>query len=182
MNNEVIKAIKERRTVRNFEDKPISDDVLKTVLEAIQWAPSWANTQCWEVVVVKDPDIKTRLQDEAIPKSNPAHKAVGNAPVVLAMCARLNESGYYKNNVTTKFGDWFMFDLGLAAQNLSIAAHAMGLGSVIMGLFEQDKAAAVLNLPENHELVTLIPMGYPSKVPSAPKRREMEEFTREDTF
>ncbi|MFP4160179.1 MAG: nitroreductase family protein [Desulfobacterales bacterium] len=182
MDNEVIKAIKERRTVRNFEDKPIPDDVLKSVLEAVQWAPSWANTQCWEVVVVKDPEIKTRLQEEAIPKSNPAHKSVANAPVVLALCARLNESGYYKNNVTTKFGDWFMFDLGLAAQNLSIAAHALGLGSVIMGLFEQDKAASVLKVPENQELVSLIPMGYPSKVPSAPKRRELEEFVHENTF
>ena len=182
MSSEVIKAIKERRTIRNFEDKPIPDDVLKTVLEAIQWAPSWANTQCWEVVVIKDPAVKSRLQEEAVSKSNPAHKSVGNAPVVLALCARLKEAGYYKEKVTTKVGDWFMFDLGIAAQNLSLAAHAMGLGSVIMGLFDQDKAAAVVNLPENHELVSLIPMGYPSKVPSAPKRKEVSEFSRENSF
>jgi nitroreductase len=181
MSSDVIKAIKERRTVRNFEDKPIADDVLKSVLEAIQWAPSWANTQCWEVVVIKDPEVKARLQ-QAVPTTNPAYKAVGNAPVVLAMCARLKDSGYKKGEVTTKFGDWFMFDLGLASQNLSLAAHAMGLGSVMMGLFDQDKAAAALNVPPNHELVTLIPMGYPSKVPSAPKRRGLEEFVRENTF
>ncbi len=182
MENDVIKAIMERRTVRNFEDKTIPEDVLQSVLEAIQWAPSWANTQCWEVVVIKDPATKSRLQEEAVPKSNPAHKSVGNAPVVLALCARLKESGYYKDKVTTKFGDWFMFDLGLAAQNLSLAAHAMGLGSVIMGLFDQKKAAAVINLPENYELVSLIPMGYPSKIPSAPKRRDLKEFVRENTF
>jgi nitroreductase len=182
MSNEVLDAIYQRRTVRNFEDKPVSDDVLKSVLEAVQWAPSWANTQCWEVVVVTDPQIKARLQQEAVPKSNPAHKAVGSAPVVLALCARLNEAGYYKGQVTTKFGDWFMFDLGLAAQNLSLAAHSLGLGSVIMGLFDQDKAAEVLKVPQNHELVSLIPMGYPSKVPSAPKRKSVEEFCRQNTF
>lgn len=182
MSNEVIKAIKERRTVRNFEDKPIPDDVLQTVLEAIQWAPSWANTQCWEVVVIKDPDVKAKVQEAAIPKNNPASKAVVEAPVVLAVCARLKDSGYKKGEVTTKFGDWFMFDLGLACQNLSIAAHSLGLGSVMMGLFDQDKAAEVLNVPQGHELVTLIPMGYPSKIPSPPKRRGLEEFVRENTF
>ncbi|MFP4193721.1 MAG: nitroreductase family protein [Desulfobacterales bacterium] len=181
MSNEVIKSIKERRTVRNFEDKPISDDVLQTVLEAIQWAPSWANTQCWEVVVVKDQDVKARLQ-EVIPKGNPARKSVTEAPVVLALCARLKESGYYKGEAATKFGDWFMFDLGLACQNLSIAAHALGLGSVIMGLFDHDKVAEPLNVPQGYEFVTLIPIGYPSKIPSAPKRRALEEFVRENSF
>jgi nitroreductase len=182
MENEVTKAIMERRTIRNFEDKQIPEDVLQTLLEAIQMAPSWANTQCWEIVVIKDPAIKARLQEEAVAKSNPAHKSLGNAPVVLALCARLKESGYYKDKVTTKFGDWFMFDLGLAAQNLSLAAHSMGLGSVIMGLFDQEKAAAIVNLPENHELVSLVPVGYPSKVPSAPKRKEIKDFVRENTF
>lgn len=182
MSSEVMKAIKERRTVRNFEDRPIPEDVLQSVLEAVQWAPSWANTQCWEVVVVKDPKLKARLQEEAVPKSNPASKAVVTAPVVLAMCARLKNAGYKKGEVTTKFGDWFMFDLGLASQNLCLAAHDAGLGTVIMGLFDHDKARAVLNVPEGHELLVLIPMGYPSKIPSAPKRKAVGEFTRENTF
>ena len=182
MKETVMKAIKERRSVRNFEDKPIPDDLLDTVLEAVQWTPSWANTQCWEVVVIKDPGIKADLQEAAFQKSNPAFKSIANAPVVIALCARLNESGYYKNVVTTKFGDWFLFDLGLAAQSIGLAAHAVGLGTVITGLFDHDKAAAVINLPGGHELVSLIPIGFPSKVPSAPKRKEISEFTRENTF
>lgn len=181
MSDEVIKAIKERRTVRNFEETPVPDDVLDTVLEAVQWAPSWANTQCWEVVVVKDPGVKAGLQ-ETVPKGNPGRKAVVNAPLVIAMCARLKDSGYKKGEVTTKFGDWFMFDLGLACQNLSIAAHSLGLGSVIMGNYDHDRAAELIKMPEGYELVALIPMGFPSKVPSPPKRRTLEEFVRRDTF
>lgn len=181
MSNEVIKTIKERRAVRNFEDRPVPDDVLQTVLEAVQWAPSWANTQCWEVVVVKDPEVKANVQ-EAVPKNNPSRKSIVNAPVVLAMCARLKDSGYKKGEATTKFGDWFMFDLGLACQNLSLAAHALGLGSVMMGLYDHDKAAEALKIPEGYELLVLIPMGYPSKIPSPPNRRAIEEFVRKDTF
>ncbi len=181
MKDAIMKVIKERRSVRNFEDKAVPDDLLQTVLEAVQWTPSWANTQCWEIVVIKDPEVKARVQ-EAVPKSNPAFKSIVNAPVVLALCARLNDSGYYKNAVTTKFGDWFMFDLGLATQSIVLAAHAAGLGTVIAGLFDHDKAAAAVNMPAGHELVVLIPMGFPSKVPSAPKRKEISEFTRENTF
>ncbi|MFO8112567.1 MAG: nitroreductase family protein [Desulfosalsimonadaceae bacterium] len=181
MKDVIMQVIKERRSVRNFEDKAVPDDLLQTVLEAVQWTPSWANTQCWEIVVIKDPEVKARVQ-EAVPKSNPAFKSIVNAPVVLALCARLNDSGYYKNAAVTKFGDWFMFDLGLATQSIVLAAHAAGLGTVIAGLFDHDKAASAVNMPAGHELVVLIPMGFPSKVPSAPKRKEISEFTRENTF
>jgi nitroreductase len=181
MKDTVMKAIMERRSVRNFEDRPIPDDLLETVLEAVQWTPSWANTQCWEIVVIKDPVVKEKVQ-EAVPKSNPAFKSIVNAPVVLAVCARLNESGYYKNIVTTKFGDWFMFDLGLATQSIALAAHASGLGTVVAGLFDHDNAASAINMPAGHELVVLIPIGFPAKIPSAPKRKEITGFTRENSF
>jgi len=178
---EIMNVIKERRSIRNYEDRDVPDDKLRTVLEAVQWAPSWANTQCCEIIVVRDKDVKEKLK-EAMPGSNPATKSVGKAPVVLALCAKLGTSGYYKEKVTTKFGDWFMFDLGLAAQNICLAAHAMGLGTVIMGLFDHDKIKSILNVPEGYELVSLIPMGYPAKVPSAPKRKAVEEFTHTDSF
>lgn len=181
MKEQVMAAIKNRRSIRNFEDKAVSDTDLQAVLESVQWSPSWANTQCWEIVVVTDAAVKAQVQ-EAVPKANPAHKSIVNAPVVLALCARLNTSGYYKESVTTKFGDWFMFDLGIATQSICLAAHAAGLGTVVVGLFEHDKAASAIKVPEGHELVALIPMGHPSKVPSAPKRKAVSEFTHENTF
>jgi nitroreductase len=170
-----------RRSTRKYADRPVSRETLQAVFEAVRWSPSWANTQCWEIVVVTDAAIKTRLQ-ETMGKGNPATKAVVAAPVVLAMCARLKASGYYKDQVTTKFGDWFMFDLGIATQSLCLAAENLGLGTVVVGLFDQDKAAEVLKLPENHELVALIPMGYPAKRSSAPKRRGVSEFVHHETF
>ena len=176
--NEVLQG---RRSIRKYEERPVSQETLELVLEAMRWSPSWANTQCWEIVAVTDGAIKTRLQ-ETMGKGNPATKAVGAAPVVMAICARLKTSGYYKDQVTTKFGDWFMFDLGIATQSLCLAAENLGLGTVVVGLFDQDKAAEILKLPENHELVALIPMGYPAKRSSAPKRREVAEFVHYETF
>lgn len=178
---DLMTLIKQRRSVRNYAEKEVPEDILQSILEAVQWTPSWANTQCWEIVVVKDTKVKEQIQN-AVPATNPAFKSIVNAPVVLALCARLKTSGYYKGIESTKFGDWFMFDLGLATQSICLMAHDKGLGSVVVGLYEHDKVNAALHLPEEIENVVLIPMGYPTKIPKAPKRKDVSEFAHTDTF
>ncbi len=170
-----------RRSIRKFEDRPVPPESLQRVLEAVMWSPSWANSQCWEVIRVTDPERRERLQ-QTMGKGNPATKAIVSAPELLALCGRLKAAGYYKGQVTTKFGDWFMFDLGIACQSLCLAAWDQGLGTVIVGLFDQDRANEVLELPEDYECVVLIPLGYPAQSPKPPKRRPVEEFTHKDKF
>ncbi len=178
---ELMRIIKERRSIRKYEDKTVSDADLRTVLEAVRWSPSWANTQCWEVIVVRNPEVKEKLQETIAPK-NPATKAITAAPVVLVLCGKKDVSGYYENKVTTKFGDWLLYDLGIATQSLCLAAHDLGLGTVIVGLFDHDKAREVLGVPDTHEVVTLVPMGHPAKISKAPERKEVDTFTHQDRF
>jgi len=159
---DLMNIIKGRRSVRNYLDKEISEEALNQILESVKWSPSWANTQCWEIIVIRDPKVKEKVQ-AILPKSNPATKHFGEAPVVLALCGKLASSGYYKGEVTTRFGDWFMFDLGIAAQNICLTAYDLGIG-------------------EGYDLVSLIPMGYPTKESGAPKRREVSEFVHYDKF
>jgi nitroreductase len=180
--SELLTLIQNRRSCRKYEEKPVSDEMLAQVLEAIRWAPSWANTQCWEVIVVKDKAVKESLQAALPPKGNPATKAVVQAPVVLVICARTGQSGFYKDQVTTKFGDWMLYDLGLATQNACLMAHSLGLGTVVVGLFDHQKAALAVNLPQGYELVSMIPMGYPAKISQPPKRRDVAEFTHHDRW
>jgi nitroreductase len=177
-----MEIIKGRRSIRKYDSREVPGEMVDQVVEAVRWAPSWTNCQCWEVVVVRDPDIRSRLQATLPPKGNPAFKAIVEAPVLLALCAKTGTSGYYKDLQTTKFGDWMMYDLGLATQNLCLMAHELGLGTVIVGLFDHDRAKAVVGVPDGYELVTLIPLGYPAKVGSAPKRRETDEFLHVDHF
>ena len=174
--------IKGRRSIRRYQDKDIPEEVLYEVLESVRWAPSWANTQAWEVVVIKDKALKESIQS-TVNRRNPSSLALVNAPVLLVICGQLNKSGYYDDINSTKFGDWwFMHDLGLATQNLCLTAHNAGLGTVIVGLFDHDKVGELINLPDNHEVLTLIPLGYPDQKPKSPKRREQTEYVHFEKF
>lgn len=178
---ELTEVVLARRSIRKYEDRPVPDEALNEILEAVRFAPSWTNCQCWDIVVVRDDATKQKLQETVAPK-NPAVKAVAAAPLVLAVCGRKGVSGYYDGKASTKFGDWYMFDLGIATQTLCLAAHSLGLGTVVVGLMDHDRAGAVLNVPETHDLVVLVPLGYPAKRPNAPKRKAINEFVHEETF
>jgi nitroreductase len=179
--SDVMSIVKGRRSIRRFQDKPVPETDLQQILEAVQWSPSWANTQCWEVIVIKEAAAKEKLK-ESLTVKNPAVIGLTEAPVVLALCGKLQSSGFYKGQATTKLGDWYMFDLGIATQSLCLAAYNLGLGTVIVGSLDHDKAKDVLGVGEGYELVALIPVGYPAKDSAAPKRREISEFTHYDKF
>ena len=178
---DLLEIIQGRRSVRNYQDKAVPEDVLNKVLESLRWSPSWANTQCWEVVVVKDQETKQKLQATLTP-TNPAGKAMVEAPIVLVLCGQLQKAGFYKGQAATKLGDWFLYDLGIATQSVCLTAHSLGLGTVVVGLFDQRKAKEALGVPEGYELVSMLPLGYPEKMPAAPKRREIAEFVHQGKF
>jgi nitroreductase len=178
---ELMEIIKGRRSVRRYQERQIAETELNTILEAVRWAPSWANTQCWEVIVVRDPAVKEKLQETLSP-GNAATEAIVEAPVVIALCAKLERSGFKMGEVRTKFGDWFMFDLGLATQNLCLTAHNLNMGTVIVGLFDQDKAKEFLGVPGGYEVVALIPVGYPAREAKQSHRRQISEFVHYNTF
>jgi nitroreductase len=178
---ELSEAIKERRTVRKFKTDDVSPENLKEIMEAVRWAPSWANTQCWEVVVVRDPKQRASLA-ETLPQTNPARIAMTRAPIVLAICAKRGLSGYYKGEESTDKGDWLLFDAGLAVQNMCLKAHGFGLGTVIVGLFDAKRAEEVLRAPQDRSVVVLVPLGFPEGRPHAPKRKEISEFVFNETY
>ena len=178
---DTISCILERRSIRKYKSEPVKDQDLAQVLEAIRWAPSWANVQPWEVVVIRDRDVKQKLAD-TLPKGNPAKNAILTAPVVIAMCGRWNKSGIYKDKMVTSLEDWMLFDLGIACQNLCLAARALNMGTVHAGYLDHKAASAVLGLPEDVTVVELVPLGYPDHSPGAPKRREIKEFVSYDKF
>ena len=178
---EVLDAIKTRRSIRRYKTDPVDDKTLEAILEAARWAPSWANTQCWRFVVVRDNAIKARLAD-TLSANNPAAVAVRSSPLAVVACAKLGRAGCYKGEPTTNKGDWFMFDLGLAMENLVLAAHALGLGTVHIGAFDAPKAEEVLGVTDGYCVVEMTPLGYPDHEAKAPPRKELSEIVSYDRF
>lgn len=171
----VFEAITSRRSIRRYRPDPVSEEVLDKVLEAARWAPSWANTQCWRFVVVRDVGIRSRIAD-ALKQGNRSTEAVRNAPVVIVACAEMGRAGYYGGEMSTDKGDWFMFDVALAMQNLALAAHELGLGTVHIGLMDAKKIEQLLEVPSGVKVVELTPLGYPDEQPKGPGRKELAEI------
>jgi nitroreductase len=168
-------VIKTRRSIRKYQTTPVDDKVLGQVMEAARWAPSWANTQCWRFVVVRDNAVKAELAG-ALSKNNPSTNAITTAPIVIVVCAELKKAGFYKGEPTTTMGDWFMFDAGLAMENLVLAAHALGLGTVHVGNFDHKKVDNILGVADGFCVVEMTPLGYPDGESKIPPRKELSEI------
>jgi len=181
-----MQAIRERRSIRKYRPDPIPEETLHTVLEAARWAPSWANSQCRRLIVVRDQETKSKLAETLRSRKpggkNAATDAMREASVVIVACAERGLSGYYTNEEqqrvpsTDKGEWWFMFDVGLAMQNVTLAAHALGLGTVHVGLFDVDEVTRILGIPDNIAVVELMPLGWPNEEPPIRPRKEINEF------
>ena len=178
---ETRECIKTRRSVRRFTAKPVSDEMIHELLEAIRWAPSWGNSQCCEVVLVRDPQLKEALTG-CLDDRNPATLGFLQAPLLFVICGKMGRSGYKKGITTTMYGDWFMFDSGIAAQNLCLAAHDLGLGTVHCGNFDHQRVNEMLGLPKELRSLEMIPVGWPENVGNAPPRRELTEFVHWEKY
>ena len=178
---EVLEAIKTRRSIRRYRPDPVDERTLELVLEAARWAPSWANSQCCRFIVVRDDSIKAELAATLL-GDNPADVAIATAPIVIVACARLGVSGYYRGELATDKGDWFMFDVALAMQNLTLTAHSLGLATVHVGLFDVKRAEAILGVPPGFCVVEMMPLGYPDQQRRPRPRKELSEIVFHDRF
>jgi len=177
---DTIEAIKTRRSIRSFKPEPVPQESIIRILEAARWAPSWKNSQCTRLVVITDARIKEEISGTLT--GNRAFNGVRSAPVLIAVCAKMGESGYGASGPATEKGDWYMFDCGLAVENILLSAWSLGLGSVIIGFFNTPAAARIINLPRDFALVNLIAVGVPDEHPVPPPRKPLDEVSYLNSF
>ncbi len=130
------------RAIRQFEDRPVSDADLRAILEAARWTGSSKNSQNWSFIVITDPEQKT-----AICEAGDFMTPVELAPMMIAL-------------VETPGG--YEFDTGRVAQNIMLAADAIGLATCPVTLHKTEIADAVLGLPDGYRCRYGVAVGYPA--------------------
>ncbi|MDQ7794446.1 MAG: nitroreductase family protein [bacterium] len=165
----VLGAIRERRSVRCYQDQAVPQAILREALDAARWAPSAANNQPWQFLVVTRPDLRRALGRHAR-----WHfirwRHVAQAPVVVVILG---------NPAANR---WHLVDCAMAGQNLMLAAHALGLGTCWIGAFDPRGVRQVLAIPERLAVVGLVTLGYPAERPAPPPRLDLDEVVFAETY
>ncbi|MCK4584075.1 nitroreductase family protein [candidate division WOR-3 bacterium] len=162
---DVFEAIKERRSVRAYDDKPVEKEKLNKIFEAARLAPSAANYQEWRFVVVTEKSKRKALMTAA---NNQGF--VAEAPVVIACCAETDEH-------KMRCGEQcYPIDVAIAIDHITLAAVALSLGTCWIGSFYPDKVREILNIPKTIKVVELLTLGYPADSPRPKNRKTIEEI------
>ena len=177
---ELIKGIKERRSTRKFKDKPVTEEEIREIVATAAYAPSWKNTQTSRYMAVVNPEKKQEIADTCVMGFAGNRRIISQVPVLIVETTVNERSGYERDGSfsTSKGTHWQSYDAGLAGEAFCLAAWEKGLGTVIMGIFEEAKVKEILQIPETESVSALIGLGYPEEVPDAPKRKEAESLLK----
>ena len=177
---ETFDCIRTRRSVRKYTDQSIPRETMDRILSAAVWAPSWKNSQTVRYTVVEDKALLEEIAGTAVLDFAFNAKTIRRCAALVVLSAVCGVCGYEPDgSFTTDKGDsWEMFDAGIAAQTFCLAAHDLGVGSVILGIYDAQRVAQLVSLPEGQRVTALIALGYPEKEGSAPPRKGPESVAR----
>lgn len=177
---ELIKGIKERRSIRKYKSDKISKDILEKVIDNARFAPSWKNSQTTRYTVITDEKVKADIAENGTLNFSKNKNNINSAPVLVVLSTVDKISGYNPDGApTTSLGDhWQSFDAGIACEAFCLSAFEYGLGTLIMGIFNEEKVKIIAGIPENERVSALIAVGYPDEEPKAPKRKEVSEISK----
>lgn len=170
---EFYQAIKNRRSIRNFIDKPIEEEKLWRILQAACSAPSWRNNQCWRIIVVRD-EAKRRMIKDIL--DHPLPDGYCYAPIILVVCAEPSDS-------CTKEGkEYYLADCAIAMEHMLLAATEEGLGSCFVNSFTEHAMHNILGIPKDVRVVAISPLGYAAEQPGEQVRRPLSQTVYYDTW
>jgi nitroreductase len=157
---DVFEAIKKRRSVRSYLDKPVEEEKISKILEAARLAPSASNRQEWRFVVVTDKKVRAQLK-----KAAKGQVFVGEAPVVIVCCADSD------NHVMTCGQLCYPIDVAIAIDHMTLSACGLGLGTCWVGAFYEEEVKKILEIPKDIKVVELLCLGYANEESKQPKER-----------
>jgi nitroreductase len=177
-----LEIVKLRQSTRSYDPvRPVEQEKLDRCIEALRLAPSACNAQPWKIIIVDNPELKNKVADAAAEKWLGFNFFLKNAPVLIIIVRE-------QPNFTSKLGSllkdkpFTLMDVGIAAEHFCLQATYEGLGSCIVGWFNEPKVKKLLGIPAKKRAELIISLGYPGKedvrVKSRKKREEMCSFNK----
>lgn len=166
-----LELVKNRQSDRKYLSKPVEKDKIDRCLEAVRLAPSACNSQPWKFIVVDDPVIKNQIADQTFDKILPLNHFTKQAPVHIVVVME-------KPNLTSKIGEMLrdkkftLIDIGIATEHFCLQAADEGLGTCMIGWFNEKKVKEILGIPKIKRAVLIITLGYPDRKKIRTKTRK----------
>lgn len=173
-------CIRTRRSIRRYEPRPISKETIEEIVAQAACAPSWKNTQVARYTVITDRALIEKIASECVLGFEHNAGILRGCAALAVQSVVCKRSGYDRDGSfsTSKGTHWESFDAGIAAQTFCLAAWERGIGTCILGVFDESKTAAAMGLPETESVACMIPMGYPAEEPAMPRRKEVADLLR----
>jgi nitroreductase len=171
---ELLELIISRQSDRKYSDRQIEKDKLDRIVEAGRMAPSACNAQPWKFIIVNDPGLVLKVADAASAKLIGMNSFVAQASVIIVV-VREKSNMSSKVGATIKNKDYSLFDIGIATENICLQAKAEGLGSCIIGWFDEKMIRKLLEIPRSKRVELLITLGYSLSEQREKRRKPVEE-------
>jgi nitroreductase len=166
--------VKTRQSTRAYSSREVTADQVERCLEAARMSPSACNAQPWKFIVVNDPVLKNALADATQDRILPLNHFTKQAPVHVVIVRE-------KANLTSSIGqvvkdkEYPVMDIGIAALHFCLQAVEEGLGTCIIGWFNEKKVRKLLSVPRKKRIELIITVGYPATDEIRPKKRKPKE-------
>lgn len=152
--------IQKRQSVRRYLNKTVEREKLEQIIEAVHLAPSACNSQPWKLIIVDEPELKNRVAKATFSKTVAFNKFTIEAPVIAVLVIEKAKliaqiGGSLKNQ------EYPQYDIGIAAEHFCLQAAELGLGTCMLGWFDQKKIQDILNIPKKRKIGLVITLGYP---------------------
>jgi nitroreductase len=176
-----LKLVNERQSDRKYHDKPVEEEKLNRCLEAARLAPSACNAQPWKFIVVTDPDLKDSLARQTTGKLVPINHFTRQAPVHVVLVME-------KPNLASRFGElvkdkkYTLMDVGIAASHFCLQAAAEGLGTCMIGWFNETGVRKLLDIPGDKRPMLIITLGYPAGKKRQKRRKQPAEIISYNSY
>ena len=164
--------IKSRRSVRKFKDEIIEDIILEKIIDKARYSPSWGNSQCVRYHFIQNKKLIDEIENHAVLDFVYNKKILSKAQQIVIVTYVNGKSGKLEkyNIESNNPNKWEIFDTGIACQTFCLAAWEENIGTVIMGVIDDEKIKEIIKLNDEEHVGAIIVYGRPEEIPEAPKR------------